>query len=83
MTDDEDRLTPPTNLLDYKKKKKIEKLAQELILIIKVYAICIKALSPFSKYTIVMETISVLQGNKTLLEIHLKKCETVLRSIKP
>lgn len=82
MTDENENLIPPTDIHEYKKRKKLEKVVAELKTIIKVYGLCINALKPFSKYVIITETISVMQGNKTLLEIHLKKYESMIRSSK-
>lgn len=70
------------NIKDFKKRKKIKKIIDDLKIIIKVYNLTINALKSHASYTTVMETISVLQGNKTLLEIHLKKYESMLKSYK-
>jgi len=79
MSDDSSK---PVNIKEFKKKRKIKKIIEDLKKAIKVYNLSINALKSFSSYMIVMETISVLQGNKTLLEIHLKKYENMLKSYK-
>lgn len=80
MTKEQDNVSPPVNLSDFKKKKKYEKVINDLTNIIKIYNLTLTALKYFSKYTLVMETISVLQSNKTLLEIHLTKYRKMVKS---
>jgi hypothetical protein len=71
----------PIKLSDFKNKKKYKKIIDDLSAIIKIYNLTLAALKYFSKYTIVMETISVLQSNKVLLEIHLTKYRDMVESV--
>lgn len=82
MTDNNETTDKPTDIKDFKKKKKLKKIVEDLKMAIKVYNLSINALKSYATYSIVMETISILQGNKTLLEIHLKKYENMLDSYK-
>ena len=59
--------------LDEEQEKKFEKIAEDLKLAIQVMDLSIRGLTPFLKYVQVMESVSCLQNNKTLLEIHLRK----------
>lgn len=68
-------MTTLTSLNSYKNKKKNEKVISDIKAIIRIYNLSLSAFKFFSKYVIVMETMSVLQTNKTLLEVHLKKLE--------
>ena len=61
------------DLKNHKDRKKAELIAGELEKAVHVMDLSIRGLTPFSKYTQVMETISCVQNNKTLLEIHLSK----------
>lgn len=61
------------NLDDHKVKKKAELIAEDLEKVLMVMDLSVRGLTPFAKYVQVMETISALQNNKTLLEIHLNK----------
>lgn len=63
------------NLHKYKKAKVIVK---DLENIVKAMNLSIQALSYFGKYIPVAESISVLQCNKTLLEIHLAKQKKIV-----
>lgn len=68
------------NLKEYKEYKRAKKVAKDLSVIIKIITLTIRAFEQFSKYVAVMEMISVLQNNKTLLEIHYKKYMKVVES---
>ena len=77
------------NLSKFKKDKekikvleKSEKVVEELKMILYIIELTINGLSHFNKYVFVTECISVLQSNKILLEIHLKKYIKAIEKIK-
>lgn len=67
----------------FKAKKKAKLIAKELEQVVKIINLTIDGLSHFTKYMTVMETISVLQNNKTLIEIHLAKFKRLNENKKP
>jgi hypothetical protein len=70
-----------TKLVDFKEhksKKKAAHIASELEQVIKIMDLFIRGLTPFSKYIQVMESMSCLQNNKTLLEIHINKYKRIV-----
>ena len=81
-----------TNLIDldkFKKRKNVkstldksEKAVDEMKLILQILELTITGLSHFTKYVVVTECISVLESNKILLEIHLKKYTKAMDKIK-
>lgn len=66
---------------NFKNKKKCKKYIQDIDDILKVITLSQKSLSFFKQYTSVQEMISVLETNKTLLELHRKKYESKLEEI--
>lgn len=77
------------NLNKFKKDKektkgleKSEKVVEELKMILYIIDLTINGLGHFNKYVFVTECISVLQSNKILLEIHLKKYIKAIEKIK-
>lgn len=62
--------------------EKSEKIVEELKIVLYIIELAINGLSHFSKYVFVTECISVLQSNKILLEIHLKKYIKAIDKIK-
>lgn len=77
------------NLSNFKKSKekekileKSEKVVEELNLILYIINLTINGLSHFNKYVFVTECVSVLQSNKILLEVHLKKYNKAIDKIK-
>jgi hypothetical protein len=62
--------------------EKSEKAVDEMKLILQILELTITGLSHFTKYVVVTECISVLESNKTLLEIHLKKYTKAMDKIK-
>lgn len=77
------------NLDKFKKDKektkileKSERVVEELRMILYIINLTINGLSHFNKYVFVTECISVLQSNKVLLEIHLKKYIKAVEKIK-
>lgn len=69
-----------TDLKKFKANKKAKLVYYELLSIIKILDLTLNALRHYSKYGIVVETISVLNSNKTLLEIHCRKYEKLVSS---
>lgn len=77
------------NLDEFKKIKnkknaleKCEKVVEELKMVLYIFNLTINGLSHFNKYVFVTECISVLQSNKILLDIHLKKYIKAIEKIK-
>lgn len=77
------------NLDKYKKNKKNEKILEksekvieELKIILYIVELAISGLGHFNKYVFVTECVSVLQSNKLLLEIHLRKYNKAIDKIK-
>lgn len=62
--------------------EKSEKVVQELKTILYIFELAIDGLGYFNKYIYVNECVSVLQSNKILLEIHLKKYNKAIEKIK-
>lgn len=62
-----------TNLSDVKNIKKVEIVLKDLEKIITLIDASLNCLSIYSKYIPVMEILSVMQSNKTILEIHKNK----------
>lgn len=70
------------SIKDYKTKKSIKKLLEDLEVVIKVMNLSINGLSRYSKFIHVAEAISSLQTNKTLLEISYNKYKRKLNESK-
>lgn len=66
------------SLDDHKSKKKAAVIANELEQAVKVMDLAMRGLAPFSKYIQVMETLSCIKNNKTLLDIHLSKYKRLI-----
>lgn len=61
------------NLSDVKNVKKAEIIVKDLEKIITLIDASLNCLSEYSKYIPVMEILSLMQSNKTILEIHRNK----------
>jgi hypothetical protein len=70
-----------TSLTEHKSKKKYKKVVEDIDGILKVISLSQKSLSFFKQYLPVQEMISVLETNKTLLELHRKKYEGKLEEL--
>ena len=77
------------NLDKFKKDKtnektleKSEKVVEELKIILYIIELAISGLGHFNKYVFVNECVSVLQSNKLLLQIHLRKYNKAIDKIK-
>jgi len=66
------------SIKDYKDLKKIKVIAEDLQKIDTLLTTCNTMLDPFKKYKYVMEIISVISNNKTLIKIHLNKSHRLL-----
>jgi hypothetical protein len=62
--------------------EKSEKVVEELKIILYIIELAISGLGHFNKYVFVNECVSVLQSNKLLLEIHLRKYNKAIDKIK-
>lgn len=67
-------------MFDINEYKKAKILKPELETIIQIFALTLRALSFYTKFTKVNETISVLYTNKKFLELHLKKANGIIES---
>ena len=70
------------NIKDFKKIKKLNRYISDINKIIQILSTAQKALSYFKQYVVTQETISVMETNKTFLELYLKKYEKELAEIK-
>jgi hypothetical protein len=61
-----------TSIDDFKNKKKYKKVIEDIDSILRVITLAQKSLSYFKQYLTVQEIISVLETNKTLLELYRK-----------
>lgn len=67
-----------SDLKKFKTDKKIKVILNDIQTILKIYSLTLTALKSFSKYGSVMEVMSILQNNKTLLEIQYNKYNRML-----
>lgn len=67
---------------DHKDKKIHQRLVEDIDKILHVISLTQKSLSHFKQYIPVQKIISILETNKTLLEIHRSKSEDELEKIK-
>ena len=70
------------DLGDYKKKKMYGKLMEDINKILHIISLTQKSLSYFKQYIPVQKLISIMETQKTLLEIHRDKAENELDKIK-
>lgn len=68
-------------LKDFKQIKKLKRYISDINKIIHIMSTAQKALSFFKQYIVTQETISVMETNKTFLELYLKKYEKELAEI--
>lgn len=69
------------SLNDYKNKKVYKKIIDDINAILKILTLTQKGLIIFKSYIVVQEIISVIETNKTLLELKLKDYENKLSKI--
>jgi len=81
-----DNLIDLSEIRKTKEKEKLleksEKVVEELKIILYIIELAISGLGYFNKYVFVNECVSVLQSNKILLEIHLRKYNKAIDRIK-
>jgi hypothetical protein len=70
------------DLGDYKKQKMYNKLVEDIDKILHVISLTQKSLSYFKQYIPVQKLISIMETQKTLLEIHRDKASDELEKIK-
>lgn len=68
-------------LKDFKQVKKLKRYMEDINKIIHILSTAQKALSFFKQYVVTQETISVMETNKSFLELYLKKYEKELAEI--
>lgn len=71
-----------SSISDHKNKKLYEKIIKDITAILQILSLTQRGLSIFKSYIAVQEIISVLETNKTLLELKQKQYETQLNLIK-
>jgi hypothetical protein len=71
-----------SNLDDYKKKKVHERIIDDIDKILHVISLAQQSLSFFKQYIPVQKLVSIMETQKTLLEIHRKKNAAELEKIK-
>lgn len=70
------------SLKDHKHKKICEKVIKDINAILLVLSLTQRGLTVFKHYISIQEIISVVETNKTLLDLQLKKYEKELKAIK-
>jgi hypothetical protein len=71
-----------SSLNDFKQKKIHERIIEDIDKILHVISLAQQSLSFFKQYIPVQKLVSMMETQKTLLEIHRKKNETELEKIK-
>ena len=71
-----------SSLNDFKQKKIHERVIEDIDKILHVISLAQQSLSFFKQYIPVQKLVSMMETQKTLLEIHRKKNETELEKIK-
>lgn len=67
------------DLNKYKDHKRNLMIKEDLLTILRIYHLSMEALKPYHKYKPVMETISNLQNQKTILELHFGKFDKLVK----
>lgn len=62
-----------TDLKGFKKEKKYKKIVSDIDSILLIFSLTQRSLAFFKEYVVVQEIISIIETNKTLLELHRKK----------
>jgi hypothetical protein len=70
-----------SNIKDFKNKKKYTKVIEDIDNILKVFSLTQKSLSFFKQYIAVQELVSIIETQKTLLEMQRKKYNEALENI--
>lgn len=70
-----------TDLSKFKDKKKYQKVVEDLDKILHIFALTQKSLSFYKCYKNVQEVISIVETNKTLMELYVKKYSKELEKI--
>lgn len=70
-----------TSLTEHKNKKLYQKIIRDIGGILQVLSLTQRGLVIFKSYVVVQEIISVVETNKTLLELKLKDYEKKLKAI--
>lgn len=67
-----------TQLKDFKNIKKYKKILEDIEGMLKIFTLTQKGLSFFKEYAVAQEIISIIETNKTMLEMHKRKYEAQL-----
>jgi uroporphyrinogen-III synthase len=70
-----------TNIKSHKQKKKYERVIEDIDSMTKIFILSQQSLSFFKQYIPAQEIISILETNKTLLELQRKKFVKELESL--
>lgn len=68
-----------TDLKGFKKEKKYKKIVSDIDSILLIFNLTQRSLAFFKEYVVVQELVSIIETNKTLLEIHKKKYEELIK----
>lgn len=69
-----------TNLQQYKKAKKLNKVINDLATIQKLFNATLQGLATYKKYTPVREVITSIIDNKAMVDVYMKKFKKSLES---
>lgn len=69
-----------TNIQEYKTKRKIKKVIEELTEVQKLLSITLQGFSVYKKYTPVKEILRSILDNKALVDLYLKKFKKSLET---
>ena len=69
---------PLTNLSDYKDKKRVEFIIEELEAVLAIIRLAMKGLKLFKYYSPVQDILNQMRDSKTILEIHLNNHKQML-----
>ena len=68
----------PTDLIEYKKLRKVKRVTKELAEIERLLTVVLKGLTTYKKYTPVRNILQNVLENKTLINVYYKKYKSVL-----
>jgi len=69
-----------TNLQQYKRARKLNKVITDLATIQKLFSVTLQGLTTYKKYTPVKEVISSIIDNKAMIDVYIKKFKKSLES---
>lgn len=75
-------MSKPIDLRDFKNQKKYKQIVEDLSNVMHVFSLTQRSLAFYKKYKNVQEVVSIIETNKTLLELYRKKYEAELERLK-